>query len=207
MRPSVAAVVIVTMVALSVAGCATQTQTGAAVGGAAGAGLGAIIGGLMGGQKGALIGAGVGAVAGAGAGALIGRYLDQKVADRSAAARRVGYVPRSNDLVEVQRSEVVPRAVKPGQSVVSRVEYSVLAPNPDQRVEFRERRVVQRDGQTVIGPVERQIRKEQGVHQSAYEFQLPGDTPAGQYTVVTVVELGEGTSAQRKTAEVPLTVQ
>jgi hypothetical protein len=178
--------------AVGPAGCATQTQTGALVGGAAGAGVGALIGALVGGSRGAAIGAGAGALVGAGVGALVGRHLDRQVGSRADAARQVGHVPSSGNLVEVQKSEVEPFPARPGQSVALRVEYSVLAPNPDQRVELKEWRAIQRSGATVMGPVERGTRREQGVFTSTYQFQVPSSMAPGEYTVLTVLETGDG---------------
>ncbi len=199
------AALLVLTLAVGLAGCATKTQTGALVGGAAGAGVGALVGALIGGPRGAAIGAGAGALVGAGAGALVGRYLDRRVGDRATAARQVGYVPMSGNLVEVQKSEVEPLPARPGQSVVLRVEYSVLAPNPDQRVDLKEWRAIRKSGETVMGPVERDARREQGVFTSAYQFQVPSNMAPGEYTVLTVLETGDG--QKRAASEARLVVQ
>jgi len=199
------AALLVLALAAGPVGCATKTRTGALVGGAAGAGVGGIVGALVGGTRGAAIGVGVGAVVGAGTGLLVGRYLDRRTGDRAAAARQVGSMPRDRDIVEVQKSEVEPLPVKAGQSVVLRVEYSVLAPNPDQRVELTEWRAIRKSGETVMGPVERDTRREQGVFTSAYQFQVPSNMAPGEYTVLTVLETGDG--QKRAASEARLVVQ
>lgn len=62
------ALIMISLAAALVAGCATQRQTETAVGAGAGAATGAVIGGIAGGGRGAAVGAGVGAAAGAAVG-------------------------------------------------------------------------------------------------------------------------------------------
>ena len=200
-----AKVVSVVLVVVLLAGCATQTQTGALVGTGAGAAFGAAVGGAFGGSKGALLGAAVGGLVGAGVGAAFGQALDKQVADRSAAAQRVAYVPSQGTRVEIQGSSVAPAPATAGTTVVSRVEYSVLAPTPGAMVALTEARYVQRDGQTVMGPDQRQVSKAQGTHVSEYQFTIPQGTPPGPYTMLTVIE-ASGAPEQRKVAQTALNV-
>jgi outer membrane lipoprotein SlyB len=186
--------------------CATQTQTGAAVGAGAGAVTGGIVGGLLGGRQGAAIGILAGGLVGAGVGALVGNHLDKQVADRATAARRADYSPTQGTRVEIQRSDLSPVPAAPGTTVVSKVEYSVLAPNPGATVPVTEVRSIQKDGQIVMGPEQRQVSKPQGVHVSEYQFKVPSGTPAGQYTMLTVLDVGQGPGAQRQTAQSALTI-
>jgi outer membrane protein OmpA-like peptidoglycan-associated protein len=85
---------LVSVYAMSAAGCASNQGNGALIGGGAGAGLGAAIGALTHGKKGAVVGGAVGAAAGAGTGALIGNYMDKQEADlrkvKSANVERQG---------------------------------------------------------------------------------------------------------------------
>jgi outer membrane protein OmpA-like peptidoglycan-associated protein len=78
-----------TIVALSLTGCATKTQTGALVGTGVGAAVGAGLGQAIGHSTSAtLIGAAAGAVAGGLAGGAIGNYMDrQEEAMRQALAQ------------------------------------------------------------------------------------------------------------------------
>jgi outer membrane protein OmpA-like peptidoglycan-associated protein len=67
------------LVALTLSGCATKTQTGALVGTGVGAAVGAGLGQAIGGSTSAtLIGAAAGAAAGGLAGAAIGNYMDKQ---------------------------------------------------------------------------------------------------------------------------------
>ncbi len=75
-------VICTALLALTVSGCATKTQTGALVGTGVGAAVGAGLGQAIGRSTSAtLIGAAAGAAAGGLAGAAIGNYMDKQEAD------------------------------------------------------------------------------------------------------------------------------
>jgi outer membrane protein OmpA-like peptidoglycan-associated protein len=75
-------VICVALLALTVSGCATKTQTGGLVGTGVGAAVGAGLGQAIGRSTSAtLIGAAAGAVAGGLAGTAIGRYMDRQESD------------------------------------------------------------------------------------------------------------------------------
>lgn len=83
-------VVCTALLALTMSGCATKTQTGALVGTGVGAAVGAGLGQAIGGSTSAtLIGAAAGAAAGGLAGTAIGRYMDRQEADMRQALANV----------------------------------------------------------------------------------------------------------------------
>jgi hypothetical protein len=205
LRQTVAVVIISALLGSYLAGCATLTQTGAAAGAAVGAGVGAAAGGAARGSKGAVVGAVVGAGVGLIIGALVGRHFDQRTGDRVAAAKAASLTPSEGNIIDIRKYEVLPVQAKPGQIIVVRMDYFVLAPNPDQRVDLREWRVIRRDGQDVTQPDYRQLRVEQGTHTSEYRFRLLSNTPPGRYSVVTILKT-EGEILHQKAAEAVLVV-
>jgi len=83
-------VVCTALLALTMSGCATKTQTGALVGTGVGAAVGAGLGQAIGGSTSAtLIGAAAGAAAGGLAGTAIGRYMDKQESDMRQALANV----------------------------------------------------------------------------------------------------------------------
>lgn len=74
------ALVLIVVMSLLAAGCATDTRTkkGAVIGGALGTAVGAGVGYAVGGKKGAAIGAGSGLIVGGLTGAAIGKYMDNQ---------------------------------------------------------------------------------------------------------------------------------
>jgi outer membrane lipoprotein SlyB len=186
-------------------GCATRTQTGAAAGGAIGAGLGAAVGATRG-TKGALLGAVIGAGLGTLVGALVGQYMDRRVGDRDAAIRQVGYEPAAGSVIRVAKCEVIPPAARPGQRVMVRVDYAVVAPI-DMRLELDEWRMLQSGDEDVTKPQHRHVRAEQGVFTSEYRFQLPADLPPGRYTVKTVMKTQGLDPPEQGIAEARLVVE
>jgi hypothetical protein len=197
------------VLALSAEGCATRTQTGAAVGAAVGAGAGAAVGATKGGAQGAMIGAGVGAGVGLILGALVGRHWDWRTGDRTAAAKQADLVPMptAGNVLAIKRYELVPPTARPGQIVLVRMDYFIMAMNPDQRVDLEEWRLMRRDGREVT---ERDYRRrpglEQGVYTTEYWFQLLPNTPPGQYTILTILAT-EGQSRHQGRAEATLLVE
>ena len=72
-------IIVLSIVAVTLAGCATKTQTGAAVGAGAGAAVGAGVGQAIGHNTGStILGAAIGAAVGGLAGAAIGNYMDKQ---------------------------------------------------------------------------------------------------------------------------------
>ena len=208
MRRALAALLVAAVVATSLGGCATRTQTGAFVGGGAGAVLGGVLGGLFGPkkdrEKAIAIGAGVGAVLGAAIGGAVGRYLDQRIGDRAQAVKQLDYVPSQGNVIQVERSEVVPVPARPGQKIVVRMEYYVVAPIPDLRVDLRVWCEIKHDDGSVMERLSDKIRMEQGMYTSTYEFQLPPDTRPGKYTILTTFRTEGG---NHQTAQATLIVQ
>jgi len=83
-------VVCTALLAMTMTGCATKSQTGALVGTGVGAAVGAGLGQAIGGSTSAtLIGAAAGAAAGGLAGSAIGRYMDRQEADMRQALTNV----------------------------------------------------------------------------------------------------------------------
>ncbi len=194
----VTVLILTTLLSTSLGGCATQTQTGTAVGGLSGASIGALVGGLAGGGKGAGIGAAAGAVLGAGVGALVGQYRDQQVADRAMAVRQTGYYAAQGTIVTIQSGGVSPVPAKPGDTITSRVQYSVLTSHPSDTVVLMETRAVEKEGKIIMGPVQRQVSQPQGAHESEYQFQLTKEALVGQYVLLTMLETTQNGVVQRQ---------
>ena len=92
------------IIALTLAGCATKMQTGALVGSGIGAAVGAGVGQAAGRDtRSTLLGAGIGAVVGGLAGGAIGKYMDnQEAAMRQAIANVEGAsIQRDKDILSV----------------------------------------------------------------------------------------------------------
>jgi len=94
--------ILLTLIVLSAAGCATKAGTGTAVG----AGAGGLIGGLAGGTTGAL----VGVLAGGALGYVVGNQMDEE--DR----RRAAYALEQNREMEWRNAQGEQFRVVPGQT-------------------------------------------------------------------------------------------
>lgn len=100
-------VICVSLVALTVTGCATKSQTGGLVGTGVGAAVGAGLGQAIGRSTSAtLIGAAAGAVAGGLAGTAIGRYMDRQETDmrQALAASEAASIQREHQILSQAES-------------------------------------------------------------------------------------------------------
>jgi outer membrane protein OmpA-like peptidoglycan-associated protein len=96
-------VILTALIAFTVGGCATKTQTGALVGTGVGAAVGAGLGQAIGHSTSAtLIGAAAGAVAGGLTGAAIGNYMDKQEAEmrQALANAEVASIQRERQVLE-----------------------------------------------------------------------------------------------------------
>lgn len=198
MKKIVAGILVVSITAMQLGGCAstgaTQTQQGAAIGAVSGAALGAAVSKNRG--KGALIGAVIGLLVGA----AIGNYRDKQDATRAEAARKYNYDDRGNKLV-VEAASVAPQAVSRGGTFESTVQYTTLSPNNAEQVKLTEVRTLVSQQETVdLG--QREVVRPQGTHTSTAKVSLPKDLPKGNYTLVTTISDGRDT----KTAKTPFAV-
>ena len=198
MKKVIASILVVSITAMQLGGCAstgaTQTQQGAAIGAVGGAALGAAVSKNKG--KGALVGALIGLLVGA----AIGNYNDRQDATRAEAARRYNYDDRGNKLV-VEAATVAPQAVSRGGTFESTVQYTTLSPNNAEQVKLTEVRTLVSDQETVdLG--RREVVRPQGTHTSTAKVSLPKDLPKGNYTLVTTISDGRDT----KTAKTPFAV-
>jgi len=198
MKKVIASILVVSITAMQLGGCAstgaTQTQQGAAIGAVGGAALGAAVSKNRG--KGALVGALIGLLVGA----AIGNYKDRQDATRAEAARRYNYDDRSNKLV-VEAAMVAPQAVSRGGTFESTVQYTTLSPNNAEQVKLTEVRTLVSEQETVdLG--QREVVRPQGTHTSTAKVSLPKDLPKGNYTLVTTISDGKDT----RTAKAPFAV-
>ena len=197
MKRVLAAMLCVTLLALT-AGCGTtHTEQGASTGALTGAGAGALMGALIGGDaSSALIGAAVGAAVGAFAGAMIGQYMDRQERNAAQTAQMYNYQPTQGAVIRVEEVRVEPEVIVPGRPSRLVMTYAILEPDPGRRVAVTERRQII-SGQEMlkeIGP--KVVDRVPGTYYSEQEVTFPKNLPQGRYAMKGVVESGGRTSYQ-----------
>lgn len=172
---------------MTLTGCATSSQKGAAVGGLSGAGLGAAISAATGGN--AWLGALIGGVVGSVAGALIAPELERSRAEAVAQTR---YTPKQGRRLILEGAEIVPAIAKPGDEIRVKVRYSVLAPDPQATVPVSETWQFKFKNQPVGEPIRKPMQyKAQGGYSSTYKFNVTRDFPPGNYHVLVTISNGK----------------
>ncbi len=177
------------LVGQALASCAemTEQQKGTAVGAGLGTLVGAGVGALAGGEKGALIGALSGAVLGGLVGWQVGEYRAKKVKESQQAAADEKWTPQQGVVAKIDSSGAAPVQVKPGDQVVLKTEYTVLAPPEQGEVTVKETRTISFNNQSV-GQLGRTSKLTAGTYVTEQPMKLPTDATPGTYTVTTVVE-------------------
>lgn len=191
-KSKIPALLLIVLLSLALAGCATpsgtydpgkSTAAGAVGGAAAGAALGSIIGAATGSPAtGAWVGAATGAIAGGLGGALYARHMNQQMKNRNVAVQQYNYNPSQGVLVDISQAAATPRTARPGQTVNMIMTYTVLTPEnaPTQVTLYREVRL---NGETMGQPSAIQVMNQNGTFQDRIAFTVPPNAGAGLYTV------------------------
>ena len=172
---------VLSMAAVGVVGCQTYGEA-AGLGGGLGAGAGAIIGHQSGHTvEGALIGGALGALTG-----LIVHDIKVKQArSREQTAQAYNYQPTQGEMLTMERTEVLPPSVRPGEEISATIQYALLGTGPG--VQVSEQRTLMM-GDRVISDISTQsFTRQDGTWVSTLPFRLPGNLQPGQYTLVTTV--------------------
>src|SRR2546426_6122073 len=207
-RASIASLLVVTVLAFGLQGCATSgplvgrgadPRRAALICGAGGAALGAATGAAIGARRGtrealvgALIGGAIGALAGATACFAIS-YKSEPVKSYEETQKEVNYQPTQGTVVQITEFRLSPAVAAPGSKVGFQASYYVMAPEPDQDLSLVETRIV-----TAVYPATGQ-RKELGRHNSQVtvkpgarrgdgEFEVKSGVAEGRYEVEFQVE-------------------
>ncbi len=180
---------------LVVAGCETMAQSGA-LGGVIGAATGAAIGSASGhAGEGAAIGAGVGILAGLIAHDIKTRQM--KTAQQT--AQEYNYVPSQGFKMDVKSGTITPVQVKPGQKVVSTIQYAVLGTGPG--VKVHEIAALKHNGQ-VDKISDRTIDRTDGTYENTLELEVPGGAAPGSYVLAQEISANNQTYGRDTTFSV-----
>lgn len=176
-------------VSLVMAGCVAITLTGCQTYGEAaglGAGAGALAGGIIGHQSGrAIEGALIGAAVGTAAGLIAHDIKVRRQRSREETIAAYNYVPAQGEMLTLERSEVLPATVRPGEMAEASVQYALLGVGPG--VQVSEQRSLMRGDRLIADVSTYNFNREDGTWVSSQPFRVPTNLEPGQYTIVTTV--------------------
>jgi outer membrane lipoprotein SlyB len=192
------------LVLVSFVSCATVEESvrdnpKTVVGAAAGAAGGALLGGLIFKSAG---GAVVGGLLGGLAGGLIGNTMETQSKDRATTVQDYNYASTQGTVVQIEKAEVEPVSIRPGEKVNLIAHYALLTPQPDQKVTVTERWDITR-GKELAGNPLHTVQRTGGTWGSAMPITLPTTAKSGNYHVALTVEAG----GSRDTAELSFNVR
>jgi hypothetical protein len=196
------ALVLVVLLGVSLAGCASESGgydpyrsagAGALGGAATGAAIGSIIGAATGSAAtGAWIGAAAGGVIGGVGGALYAAHRNSEIRSSQAAAQAYNYQGQGN-VVNVDGASASPATVRPGQQVNLGMTYTILTPG-NTPVSVNLVREIRYGGQTVGTPYQTTVTNANGTFSDSVSYALPNNATPGNYTVTSRVNSQYGTS-------------
>jgi hypothetical protein len=160
---------------------------GGLAGAATGAGIGALAGG--GSTKAILAGAAAGAVVGWGV-VKLAQYHAERTASAKQEAKAYGYRESEGTVVKLRSANVKPERIAKGDRATFDMDYSVLAPAGEGKVDVVERWNLSKDGKTVSDMPAKSFEREPGGWHSKASIDIPKDAEGGTYVVKSRVEAG-----------------
>jgi hypothetical protein len=157
----------------------------AAIGVGAGALGGAAVGGLVKGKDGAIVGGVIGALAGG----AIGAYMDHKDKTAQETLADHDYTADEGLRLEMVKAVVEPEVVKPGDKVMLKATYAVMAPDPEQELVVQEQRTVLLDG-TTVADLGVDMNRTTGTYTSEVPLTISGTATPGTYELRIRVTAG-----------------
>jgi len=188
----------VVLLAVSLAGCVTDSgyydpARSAGAGALGGAAIGSIIGAATGhAGSGAWVGAVAGGVLGGVGGALYASHRNSQIRSARAAAQVNNYQGQDN-VVSVDLATASPGMARAGQQVMLGVDYTILTPEnvPVSATLVRE---IWYNGSLVGSPYETTVTNANGSYNDNVTYSLPTNATPGVYSVVTRLTSNYGTS-------------
>ncbi len=207
MPRKILAVALVIVFGVALAGCATESGyydpgrsagAGALGGAAVGAALGSIIGVAAGSPAtGAWVGAAAGGVLGGVGGYLYAEHRNSEARSAAVAAQAYNYTPAQGNVVSIDRVDVYPARIRPGQQVTLAMNYTILTPS-NASVPVTLTRDVSWGGNPVGSPYQTQATNYNGSYVDQVAYTIPRNVAPGTYTVTSRVISPYG-SAERNT--------
>lgn len=196
MPRKILAVALVIIFGVALVGCATESGyydpgrsagAGALGGAAVGAALGSIIGVAAGSPAtGAWVGAAAGGVLGGVGGYLYAEHRNSEMRSAATAAQAYNYTPAQGSVVAIDRVDIYPARVRPGQRVSMVMNYTILTPG-NAPVSMSLTRDVSFGGQPVGQSYQSQATNYNGSYTDQVALTIPSNAAYGTYTVTSRV--------------------
>lgn len=140
------------------------------------------------GEKAATTGADGGAVPGTAAAGAARIHKVRQLKARDEVVSEIAYTPQQGAVAKIRNTVAMPRAIRPGDRLTLRAEYTVLAPAQDDEVRVREARLIFFNDQQLAELPEWELTLKQGTHEIEFPLTLPKEAADGTYRVLTTVE-------------------
>ncbi len=116
---------------------------------------------------------------------------DVRLSSGDAEKNRVTFQVAEEQLLRIDNAGLVPAIVKPGDVLTATVDYFLQGSVGTEGVLVREKRVIQRNGRTVLKPIIKDVSRLPGHNSSSAQVYLPSTIRPGDYNVITSVTWGD----------------
>lgn len=113
-----------------------------------------------------------------------------KLVEGDAPKNSVAFRVIDKTTVRIDNAILVPEVARPGEVLTATVDYYLQGSPGEKNITIRERRIVMRNGQPVMEPIQRDVYRSSGFNSSTARVFLPYNVQSGKYEVVTVVSNG-----------------
>ena len=166
-----------------------------------GAGVGALAGGIIGNQSGhALEGAVIGGLVGGVTGLIAHDIKARQMRNKAETEAAYNYVPTQGEMLTLERSEMLPATVRPGETAEASIQYAILGGGAGLQVS--EQRSLMQVDRMIADVSTHNFTREDGTWVSSQPIRLPSNLQPGQYTIVTNVR----TARSAISSQAPFTV-
>ncbi len=194
-KKSICVLSLILVLSLTVATSGCQTYGEAA---GLGAGVGALAGGIIGNQSGhAIEGAVIGGLVGGVAGLIAHDIKARRMRTKAETEAAYNYVPAQGEMLTLERSEVLPATVRPGEMAEASIQYAILGGGAGLQVS--EQRSLMQGDRMIADVSTHNFTREDGTWVSTQPIRLPSNLQPGQYTIVTTVRTARSAISSQAT--------
>jgi hypothetical protein len=116
------------------------------------------------------------------------KLTGKQAGTREEAVMKYGYSGQ-RDVIFAEPPVITPAVARPGDTIVSEFQYSLLAPQKDKSFVVSEVVILSSSRET-MNLVKREAVKPQGTHVSTLQFTIPKDLDAGKYKITSSLSAG-----------------
>jgi len=124
--------------------------------------------------------------------------MESQTKEQSNTTQDYNYASTQGTIVRIEKLEIEPASIRPGERVNLIAHYALLTPDSDERVTVTERWDISRSGQSAGNPTHT-VQRPGGTWASAVPLTLPRNARTGTYRVALTVQAADSSDSATAT--------